>query len=208
MENKLVYSDILRAALRGLKSQFWLLVGLAIGFTIIYSLLIIFTILTKNESISVVGIIVNILCPFMMGIFLMGYLKNCIQTLDGEEPQFSAYGQVSRKLITFLATYIIYMVIVTIGTALLVVPGIYLAIRLQFYYAAIVDDNAGIIESLKRSWAMTKGRSLELFILSLIMLLIYFIGCIALFVGIFVAAPLIVLMYGYTYRKLTAPTAQ
>ena len=205
MEDNLVYSDILRTAWKGLKSQLWLLVGLVIGFTIIYSLLVIFTIPAKGESIGIGGIIAQILCPFMMCLFLMGYLKNCMQTLDGEEPQFSAYGQVSRKLITFLISYIIYFVIVALGTALFVVPGIYLALRLQFYYAAIVEDNAGIIESFKRSWAITKGSSLKLFILFLIALLISFIGTAASLVGIFVAAPLTVLMYGYTYRKLTAP---
>jgi uncharacterized membrane protein len=183
-------------------------VGLIIGFTIIYSLLIIFAMPAKGESMGAGSMIVSILCPLMMGLFLMGYLKNCLQTLDGEEPQFSAYGQESRKLITFLIAYIIYMVIVALGTVLLIVPGIYLALRLQFFYAAIVEDNAGIIESLKRSWTMTKGHSLSLFILFLFMLLVYFIGCVALFVGIFIAAPLIMLIYGYTYRKLTAPAAQ
>ena len=207
MEDKLVYSDIFKAAWKGLKAQFWLLVGLVIGFTIIYSLLVIFTTPAKGEFISIGSIIISIIGSFMMGIFYMGYLKNCMQTLDGEEPQFSAYGQVSRKLITFIIANIIYSAIVALGFVLLIIPGIYMALRLQFFYAAIVEDNAGIIESLKRSWTMTKGYSLELFILMLIALLICFIGTVALFVGIFIATPLVVLMYGYTYRKLTAPTA-
>jgi len=208
MEEKLVYSDILKTAWKGLKSQFWLLVGLVIGFTIIYSLLMIFTIPDKVESFEVSKIIVNILSAFIFGLFVMGYLKNCLQTLDGEEPQFSAYGQVSRKLLIFLVAYIIYYVIVIIGLVLLIAPGIYLSLRLQFFFASMVEENTGIIDSFKRSWNITKGHSLSLFILSLIMLLIYFIGCIALFVGVFIAAPLMVLMYGVIFRKLTAPAAQ
>lgn len=205
MEKKIVYSDIFRGAWKGLKSQFWLLVGLFIGFTIIYSLLFIFTVPVKGEAVAISGIVVGILSLFLYCLFLMGYLKNCLQTLDGEEPQFSAYGQVSRKLLSFLIAYIIYGVIVAIGMALLIIPGIYLALRLQFFYASMVDENTGIAESFKRSWNITKGYSLELFILMLIMILICFIGQIALFVGVFVAVPLIMLMYGYTYRKLTAP---
>ena len=207
MEDKLVYSNILKAAWKGLKSQFWLLVGLIIGFTIIYSLLMILTIPTKGESIEISKIVVSILSSLILGLFLMGYLKNCLQTLDGEEPQFSAYGQVSRKLLSFLVAYIVYNIIVIIGLALFVAPGIYLGLRLQFFYALMVDDNTGIIDSFKKSWSITKGHSLSLFILFLIMLLIYFIGSIALFVGIFIATPLTVLMYGYIYRKLTEPAA-
>ena len=208
MEEKLVYSEILKAAWKGLKSQFWLLVGLVIGFTIIYSLLMIFTIPDKVESFEISRIIVSILSAFIFGLFVMGYLKNCLQTLDGEEPQFSAYGQVSRKLLTFLVAYIIYYIIVIIGLVLLIVPGIYLSLRLQFFFASMVEENTGIMDSFKRSWNITKGRSLSLFVLSLIMLLIYFIGCIALFVGVFIAVPLMVLMYGVIFRKLTAPAAQ
>ena len=208
MEDKLVYSDILKAALKGLKSQFWLLVGLIIGFTIVYSLLLIFTIPEKGETVGISGIIVSILSLFILCLFIMGYIKNCIQTLDGEEPQFSAYGQVSRKLLSFLVAYIILNIIIAIGTALLIVPGIYLGLRLQFFYAFMVDDNAGVIDSFKRSWNITKGHSFKLFILFLIALLIYFIGCIAFIAGIFIAIPFTVLMYGYTYRKLTAPATQ
>jgi Predicted integral membrane protein len=207
MEDKLVYSDILKAAWKGLKSQFWLLVGLIIGFTIVYSLLMIFTAPAKGETVEISGIIISILSYFIVALFIMGYLKNCLQTLDGEEPQFSAYGQVSRKLIIYLIAHIIMSIIIIIGTVLLIVPGIYLMLRLQFFYAFIVEENAGVIDSFKRSWNITKGSTLKLFILFLISLLICIIGCLAFFVGIFVATPFIVLMYGYTYRKLTAPAA-
>ena len=208
MNDKLVYSEIFKAAWKGLKSQFWLLVGLIIGFTIIYSLLVIFTIPAKGEAIGISGIVVIILGLMLLCLFSMGYIKNCIQTLEGEEPQFSSYGQVSRKLISFLIMYILFSLIISVGFALLILPGIYLSIRLQYCFISMVDENTGIIESLKRSWAITKGYSLQILVLSIIMLFIYFVGCIALFIGIFIAAPLISLMYVYTYRKLTAPTAQ
>ncbi|MDR0572810.1 MAG: glycerophosphoryl diester phosphodiesterase membrane domain-containing protein [Tannerella sp.] len=208
MEEKIVYSDIFRAAWKGLKSQFWLLVGLFIGFTIIYSLLNLFAIPAKGETMSISGVIVFILCIILYCLFVMGYLKNCLQTLDGEEPQFSAYGQMTRRLPAFIPAYILFSIIISIGFALLIIPGIYLMLRLQFFYASMVDENAGIIESFKRSWEITKGHTLGLFILMFIMILISFIGTIALFIGIFVAVPLIMLIYGYTYRKLTAPAVQ
>jgi len=205
MEEKIVCSDIFRVGLKGLKAQFWLLAGLLIGFVIIYSLLLIFSFPAKGEAMTTSGIVVCVLCFLLCGLFQLGYLKNCFQTIDGEEPQFSAYGQVSRNLLSYIAAYIIYTVIISLGTALFVIPGIYLGLRLQFFYASMVDENTGIMESLKRSWEITKGHSLKLFILSLIVLLITFIGTIALLVGIFVAAPLIMLMYGCAFRKLTAP---
>lgn len=207
MEEKIVYSDIFKAAWRGLKSQFWLLTGLLIGFTIIISLLLIFVVPDKGEVLGVGSILMAVITLFLICLFQMGYLKNCLQTLDGEEPQFSAYGQVSRKLFSFLIAYLLFGIILTIGAALLIIPGIYLGLRLQFFYALMVDENAGIIQSFKRSWEITKGRGLKLFILMLIIILVQFAGSAALFIGTFVAIPLITLMYAYTYRKLTAPNS-
>ena len=208
MTEKIVYADIFKAAWKGLKSQIWLLAGLLIGFTIIYSLLCLFTAPAKGETISISGIIVMILCIVLQCIFMMGYLRNCLQTLEGEEPQFSAYGQVTRKLFRFLIAHILYSVMLAIGFALLILPGIYLILRFQFFIASMVDEDTGVIASFKRSWNITKGQTLQLFVLILIYLLIFFIGTIALGIGIFVAIPLIYLMYARTYYKLIAPETQ
>ncbi|MDR1380773.1 MAG: hypothetical protein LBJ47_04755 [Tannerella sp.] len=207
MKEKINYSDIFGAAWKGLKSQFWLLTGLLIGFTIIYSLLFIFAMPEKGEFFGISDIIVFVLCFFLLCLFQLGYLKNCFQTLDGEEPQFSSYGQVSRKLISFIAASFLFAVITSIGFALLVIPGIYLTLRLQFFIASMVDEDTGIIGSLKRSWEITRGQTLRLFVVMLIMALISFAGQIALFVGIFAAIPLNVLMYGVVFRRLTTPAA-
>jgi uncharacterized membrane protein len=207
MEKKLVYSDILRKSWKGLISQFWLLVGLIIGFTIIYSLLYLFALPAKGGSMTTSGILVSVLCWLLLCLFQLGYMKNCFQTLDGEEPQFSSYGQVSRKLLSYLVASVIYTLIVAVGTALLVVPGVYFALRLQFFFASMVDENTGIIESFKRSWEITKGYTLKLFVILLIVVLISVIGQLALLIGIFAAIPLTVLMYGEVFRRLTAPTA-
>ena len=207
MEDKIVFSDIFRTAWRALKTQFWLLVGLVIGFTIIFSLLLVYAVPAKGESVSIGGLIVALISLLLLCLFMMGYLKNCFQTLDGEEPQFSAYGQVSEKLFSFLVAFILFVIMVAIGLVLLIVPGIYLALRLQFFYAFMVDENTGVIESFKKSWDITKGHALKLFLGMLLMLLISFAGLLTLIVGVFITTPLTALMYAYTFRKLTTPTA-
>ena len=95
---------------------------------------------------SMVGkIIVNLISAVISSAFMLGYIKNLFQTMDGEEPQFSAYGQQSRKIFTYLIASIIMGIAVAIGIFLLIVPGIYLAIRLQFYSAYIVEEDVVFI---------------------------------------------------------------
>jgi uncharacterized membrane protein len=150
-------------------------------------------------AIVLVGMVFSLL-------FSLGYTQNMFQTLDGEEPQFSAYGQQARKIITLLVASLLYTLVVVIGLALLVAPGIYLAIRLQFFLASIVEEDTGIVTSLKRSWEITKGQMMPLLLFMLVAIGFTIAGSAFFMIGIFVTSPLIWLMYCCVFRKLTAFT--
>ena len=197
MEPKFMISEVFGTSWKHTKSQIWVLVGLFIGFSILSMIVTLFGMPAQG---SIVGrVIVSLLISC---IFMLGYVKNIFQALDGEEPQFSAYGQQSRKIITYLIANILFSIAVCIGMVLLIIPGIYLYLRLQFFTAFIVEEDCGIIESLQKSWNMTQGQTLPLFLLLLTMIGTAIVGCILFFVGFFVAVPLIYMMQCYTFRKL------
>ena len=182
MEPKFMISEVFGTSWKYTKSQIWVLVGLFIGYFILSSIISLFGMPAQG---SMVGkIIVNLISAVISSAFMLGYIKNLFQTMDGEEPQFSAYGQQSRKIFTYLIASIIMGIAVAIGIFLLIVPGIYLAIRLQ------------------KSWDLTKGQGMPLFLLLLAMIGTAIVGCILFFVGLFVAVPLIYMMQCYTFRKL------
>ena len=200
MEPKFMISEVFGTSWKHTKSQIWVLVGLFIGFSILSMIVTLFGMPAQG---SIVGrVIVQIVSLLISCIFMLGYVKNIFQALDGEEPQFSAYGQQSRKIITYLIANILFSIAVCIGTVLLIIPGIYLYLRLQFFTAFIVEEDCGIIESLQKSWNMTQGQTLPLFLLLLTMIGTAIVGCILFFVGFFVAIPLIYMMQCSTFRKL------
>ena len=200
MEPKFMISEVFGTSWKHTKSQIWVLVGLFIGFSILSMIVTLFGMPAQG---SIVGrVIVQIVSLLISCIFMLGYVKNIFQALEGEEPQFSAYGQQSRKIITYLIANILFSIAVCIGTVLLIIPGIYLYLRLQFFTAFIVEEDCGIIESLQKSWNMTQGQTLPLFLLLLTMIGTAIVGCILFFVGFFVAIPLIYMMQCYTFRKL------
>lgn len=200
MEPKFMISEVFSTSWKYTKSQIWVLVGLFIGYFILSSIISMFGMPAQGSTVG--KIVVNLINAIISSVFMLGYIKNLFQTMDGEEPQFSAYGQQSRKIITYLVASIIMGIVVTIGIFLLIVPGIYLAIRLQFYSVYIVEEDCGIIESLQKSWNLTKGQVMPLFLLILAMIGIAIVGCILFFVGLFVAVPLIYMMQCYAFRKL------
>lgn len=203
MGPKFSISEVCSTSWQRTKAQIWVLSGLLIGITIISFTLSAFAMPMQK---SIVGtVVINLISYIISCIFALGYVKNIFQALDGEEPQFSAYGQQSRKIITYFVANLLVALIVLVGIGLFIIPGIYLAIRLQFFTAFIVEEDTGIIESLRRSWEITRGQGMSLFMLMLAMIGIAILGFILLGVGIFVAVPLIYMMYGYVFRKLNTP---
>ncbi|WP_302343595.1 hypothetical protein [uncultured Parabacteroides sp.] len=206
MEPKFMISEVFSTSWKYTKSQIWVLVGLFIGYFILSSIISMFGMPAQGSMVG--NIIVSLISAAISCAFMLGYIKNLFQTMDGEEPQFSAYGQQSRKIVTYFIASVIMGIVVTIGIFLLIVPGIYLAIRLQFYSAYIVEEDCGIIESLQKSWDLTKGQAMPLFLLALAMIGIAIVGCILFFVGLFVAIPLIYMMQCYAFRKLNTISSE
>lgn len=90
MEPKFMISEVFGTSWKYTKSQIWVLVGLFIGYFILSSIISLFGMPAQG---SMVGkIIVNLISAVISSAFMLGYIKNLFQTMDGEEPQFSAYG--------------------------------------------------------------------------------------------------------------------
>jgi len=208
MVRKFMLSDVLRIAWKGYISQIWLLTGLIIGYEIISLALSLFIPSPLNGTISMTGIAIVLLSFVFSQLFTLGYTKNMFQALDGEEPQFSAYGQESRKVLTWLFAGLIFTVAFIVGFALLIIPGFYIAIRLQFFYASIVEEDTGVVSSLKRSWEITKGQEVPLLLLLLVEIALVLLGLMFFLIGIFITIPLVGLMNCYVFRKLTAFTTE
>ena len=195
MEAKFSISEVAGTSWKFTKSQIWVLAGMFLAYCVVTGIL---NLITSSSY------VLNLLVQLIIGsLFTLGFIRNMFQTMDGEEPQFSAYGQEARKFLHYLVANILYSIIVCIGIVLLIIPGIYLAIRLQFFQQYIVsEERCSAIDALKKSWELTQGQAMPLFLLALVQLGLTLLGLILLVVGLFVAIPLIVMMQCYVFRKL------
>ena len=205
MGKPIILSDLFRQSWKSLWAQIWVLSGLLIGYVIIGLLLNAF-IPPSDNHIGVAGIVIIAISVLFHLVFTLGYTKNMFQALDGEEPQFSAYGQMSRKIFIYFFASVIYAIVVCARLFFLIVPGIYLALRLQFFPMSIVEENTGVVGSLKRSWEITRSSTLKLVLLMLVLIGLMLAGFALFLIGIFVALPLCGLMSCYAFRRLTVST--
>jgi len=153
--------------------------------------------------------------PLLSLLFYLGYLvvilvssifviKIGLRLYDNEKiGSFDFLSFSTQLFFKFLLGYILYVLLVMVGFILLVVPGIYLAMKFQFVQYLIVDKNTNVIEAFKESSRMTDGHKWNLFLLLLLYMVIIFIGVMALGVGILIAIPIVMVAQAYVYKKLS-----
>ena len=65
---------------------------------------------------------------------------------------------------------------VIIPIILIIIPAVYISVRLQFYNYFLLDEETGIIESIKRSAEISKGYVGELFLLGAVLSIIILVS--------------------------------
>lgn len=102
----------------------------------------------------------------------------------------------------YLCVSILYGLLILVGLVLLIVPGVYWAIKYSQCYLTLIDKRTGIMESFRISAALTEGNKKKLFVLLLALIGINFVGLIALIVGLLVSIPVTIVASAYIYIYL------
>jgi uncharacterized membrane protein len=133
---------------------------------------------------------------------LLGLNRVALNIASGEEASVAMLFSQGSKLLRMLGAFALYYLMVVAGLILLIVPGIYLALRFGLFQYAIVDRNLGVIDSLKYSSKLTEKNRLNLFGLGILMILVMIAGALALVVGMIFAIPVVTLALPLAYRFL------
>ncbi len=138
----------------------------------------------------------------------MGLVKIALRFCDNENEKgrFSDLFSQWRLFFKYLFAIILFNLIFLAGFLLLIIPGIYLAIKFWFFDYFIIDKGLGPIKALKRSSAITNGHKWNLFVFLLMLFGINLLGSLALVIGLFITIPITLLAVAFVYRKLLAQT--
>lgn len=149
------------------------------------------------------GLVLNLVFVFASMIVSLGVMRMTLDLVDGKKPNFNDFYQQYPLLLKYIGTGIIQGLIVFAGFLLLIIPGIYLSVKLGFSSYVVVDKKVGPFDAIKSSYEMTKGNWWNIAFLGLVSFFICLAGVLALLVGLFVAIPVTTLAYAYVYRKLS-----
>ena len=147
------------------------------------------------------NLILNIIQYLVNVIIGMGLIRISLEFVDKVKPKIRDILYY-KPIVRYIVASIIQGIIVLAGFILLIIPGVILAVRLQYVTYLIIDKNLGPIEAIKKSWNITRGHAWNLFFFGVILGLINILGLICLVVGLFITVPLGMVATTFVYRKL------
>lgn len=200
-------SEVIKKSWEILKKNYFFFVVffiLTIGLSILHNIVIaIFSSILSSIIPSQILSTIVFVESFIFGSFIqLANLIVLIKAVNGQNPEYRDVYKHYPKLLNYILSSLLLIVVVGAGFILLIIPGIYLALRLQFMPYIAAEKNIGPIDALKQSWAMTNGKVLNLLKFVLVLIGIIVLGVLALFVGLIIAAPLVAVSVAYLYKTL------
>jgi uncharacterized protein (TIGR02145 family) len=174
------------------------LVVLAIGVGIAFALQGVL-----SKSLGDKGAYIIWLIPAFLAITVsFGFLKNILNICRGDKVDLVAFIKTNPiTILKFFILIILMTIIINIGTALLVIPGVILSIMLLLAPFMVIDRELGPIEAIKESISITSGHKMDIFTgtcLGSLIAILLLIPPLTLF-----SIPMMLFVYVYPYLQLT-----
>jgi uncharacterized membrane protein len=140
-----------------------------------------------------------IVLSFMLG----GLASTALKAARGQPTSFGDPFSGGRYFVPSLVASIVGSIAYTIGAALCIVPAFIVGTGLVLYPVLIVDQGLSGVDALKRSWEMTKGHRLNIFLFWLISIFVILAGELACFFGVFlISYPLLLVAGAWIYLRI------
>lgn len=156
----------------------------------------------EGTPIGLLAQVVLVVASVVLGI---GATRICLRLTQSHVAHYREIIPPMQLLWPYVAATVLAALAVVGGLILLIIPGIFVALRLSMVRFEIIDG-AGIKASLHKSWALTKGHALNLLGFFLVLGALNILGAALLMVGLLVTIPVSMFAYAHVYLKLKGHT--
>lgn len=136
---------------------------------------------------------------------MLGLHRIALETMNGKAPRLVNLAALLRRGPTFLLAFCIYSAAVVAGLVLLVVPGIYVAVKYALFGQVLATTATTAPQALRDAAVLSSGQWWTLFPLLLTALLLNLAGLAFLGVGLLITFPVSLLATSDLYRSLRQP---
>ena len=149
-----------------------------------------------------ITLVFSVISGLFTALISAGFTVAALRQIKGKDWDFSTiFTQFRAVLPVFLAT-IIYYILVLVGTLLLIVPGIWISVRLWPYIPAMIEEDLGPINGLKRAFHLSQKNGLSIFGVAFLTVLILLLSALMLMIGLIYTLPLVHFISATLYYHL------
>ncbi|HVZ75805.1 MAG TPA: hypothetical protein VG934_00855 [Candidatus Paceibacterota bacterium] len=153
-----------------------------------------------NTLIGWLAVAALVIAQIVMGI---GLTLISLKIAKGQQVSYNDAFPPAKLCWQYLAASVLAGFITVLGLILLIIPGIYLALRFSMVRYAVLEG-AGITGSIKKSGKITDGVKWQLLGFIIVISLINIVGAMVFMVGLLVTIPVTMIAYAHVYEKLDA----
>ena len=153
------------------------------------------------------SILVGIVFFVVNSILSLGVIAIVLKFVKNEKPTIQDLVSKKHLFSKYIFSNILVSILTIIGFLFFIIPGIVLAVRMQFYVYFIVEEEVGPIDAIKKSWNLTKGSFWNIFFFGLLAGVVQILGALALLVGLIFTTPTMWVAWAVVYEKLKAAKA-
>jgi uncharacterized membrane protein len=159
----------------------------------------------RNESGAAVGEVIGQLYSlFVAGPIQVGASFALLKAARGEKPHADdLFAPFRHNYWSAAFAPVLVGLLTVVGLLLLILPGIFVAVRLSFVSFLVVDEGLGPIEAVRESWRLTQGRFWTLFGGAMLGVFVVWVGVILLVVGAIPAAMWVGVAFATMYASAT-----
>jgi hypothetical protein len=158
--------------------------------------------IVRNESFSFVDLFTKIKSPkLVINFFALTVIYGAVVSVL-TLPFVAAMSIVAGTLV-FGGAFTTKLMVVLGVTTLMLIPGIYVAVRFKFYpYVLLENEHLNVLEVIKQTNKLTCCAFKSLFVLFLAITLLNVVGFLAAGVGLIFTVPVSVFALAHAFRKL------
>jgi uncharacterized membrane protein len=181
----------------------WMVLGVMVAISVVFSILN-----PKGDS-----AIISILSSLVSLFFELGAIALLLKLVRTDtEGDIKEIASQSAIYVQSLIATIVFGVMLFVGLLLLIIPGIYVAMRFMFLPYVLVDQKLGWKEALKEASRLSEGNRLNLFGFVILLAIMNVVGALLLLVGLLVTAPVsyiaMTMMYEYLKKEKSGATEE
>ena len=126
--------------------------------------------LTLGFSSTVSGVLLGI-TSLLSAVVTITALRTFVSSETESIPREFVTRNLPLALLNLVVGGIVFTLLVGLGFAAFVIPGLFLLVSLYFWNVFVIVEDQNFIEAFKSSWSVTKGNRLELFGLGVIVII-------------------------------------